>query len=719
MSTKKSAPQLRPAAGRNGVEDRDYLPLRPQPKGRATPTKAEHGAGHSGSKANIASARSAVSARVEAAARMVAAGWAVLPLHGKQPIGALVSRGLHDATHDVAQIERWLLARPDANVGAVPPEGCFVLDIDVYKDADGLAPLARRLAELATPMQTSGGGGRHFLLRGKAPSAADLRKSLGVETGIDVREHGKGYIVVAPSVHPETGAIYEWTKGPEIPVANAPHWLSAPRTQPNDPADDDVLRSPDAGPLSGFGLPDARDMLRYVPPAMWDDYDSWLRIGFALHAQFDGSSDALALWDEYSRRSPKHEAGVCSDKWSSMRDNKEANYTIRSLIREARTNGWRDQRAAPQDAEALRLYNPLSEPPKRIGYMLGDPVWLPDLSEQVSFFGKSESFKSVWLQGLCAYMAAGVALDGSATDPRVVVYAAEEAPLLWDNNLHAWRIHFARALAPDVYAHAVRNLEAGYLKRIDGNIGGLTDKRARELAELLQGQQRALHSTLRPVLALDPLAEVMHGDESKSEDMRRYISAGRLVQRVTQALVLHVHHTGHSNTDRERGSSTFPAAMFVRFEVLRPTSGAYVVELHCRKHKGRAKPAPSKWEVRPVEVLPDSTLESGEVLTGVVVDHIGEAAPLVSMADVLAEQQEQQLLQMLRGYRDDPSVGGKRLRELLGIGDSRLGKLREDAVRRALLAPGKGQGRAAYVLTPAGRTLVEQDNPDQEQDLLT
>src|SRR5205085_2071264 len=103
------------------------------------------------------------------------------------------------------QVAKWWAEYPRGNVGAVPPEGCFVVDLDTYKNA-ALQPLAHRLATLHTPMQRSGGGGLHFVLRGEPPSEAALCATYG--KGIEVKAHSKGYILASPSVHPDTGAFY-------------------------------------------------------------------------------------------------------------------------------------------------------------------------------------------------------------------------------------------------------------------------------------------------------------------------------------------------------------------------------------------------------------------------------------------------------------------------------------------------------------------------------
>ena len=52
-----------------------------------------------------------------------------------------------------------------------------------------------------------------------------------------------------------------------------------------------------------------------------DDYDEWTRTGMCLYnvGDFMGDADAfLPLWDSFSRRSRKYEAGACERKWRSF-----------------------------------------------------------------------------------------------------------------------------------------------------------------------------------------------------------------------------------------------------------------------------------------------------------------------------------------------------------------------------------------------------------------
>ncbi|TPS34475.1 phage/plasmid primase, P4 family [Acinetobacter baumannii] len=96
---------------------------------------------------------------------------------------------------------------------------------------------------------------------------------------------------------------------------------------------DDAINDPFAGiePKVGLTLSDAISLIRFIDS---NDYQTWLKAGMALHHEFDGSSDALALWDEWSQGSCKYEGyDVCQEKWSTFGNNGHNPVTARWLLK--------------------------------------------------------------------------------------------------------------------------------------------------------------------------------------------------------------------------------------------------------------------------------------------------------------------------------------------------------------------------------------------------
>lgn len=71
-------------------------------------------------------------------------------------------------------------------------------------------------------------------------------------------------------------------------------------------------------------------------------YDTWLKIGFALHEGVGGRDEGLWLWDEWSSNGPEYEVGACAAKWDSMGKGGEGRNTVGlgTLRHLAMAAGW-------------------------------------------------------------------------------------------------------------------------------------------------------------------------------------------------------------------------------------------------------------------------------------------------------------------------------------------------------------------------------------------
>lgn len=180
-------------------------------------------------------------------------GWPVFPLRGKVParLKAQGGRGFYDATTSRDVVERMWSDYPGANIGirCGSASGLAVLDVD--PDKGGIQSLARieeaRGVLPHTVVQVTGGEGLHLLYQ--------HRPGIGIGSnvwgpGLDLRGEG-GYIVAAPSVHPETGHAYSWAGDDwRHPLAPWPEQL--PTSRPKPPAVTSSFRPRGRGPLAGL-----------------------------------------------------------------------------------------------------------------------------------------------------------------------------------------------------------------------------------------------------------------------------------------------------------------------------------------------------------------------------------------------------------------------------------------------------------------------------------
>lgn len=130
--------------------------------------------------------------------------------------------GLHDATLDSSTVTRWWSnAHAGANIGGRVPSSMIVIDIDPrHGGHKTLAALEARYGALPatlTHYSGRGDGGKHFFFR--RPSGHVSGRGLG--SGIDLKTDS-GYVVLPPSLHPDSGQPYIRVDGS---VAAPPQWL--------------------------------------------------------------------------------------------------------------------------------------------------------------------------------------------------------------------------------------------------------------------------------------------------------------------------------------------------------------------------------------------------------------------------------------------------------------------------------------------------------------
>jgi predicted P-loop ATPase len=194
--------------------------------------------------------------------------------------------------------------------------GLLFLDHDGLGASEVLEQLGAPLRELPKSWAvTSGRDGRlQVIYQVPEPFWATIKttKLRSSIKGEQLELRWAGCQSVVAGAHPMTGA-YRWLKGRapgDIPIAEAPSLLlqQMQRQQP-DPAP--LLRIPDTDSTR------ARDYLARIPAADADDYDTWLRVGMALHSAGDDS--LLHDWISWSTASGKFEPGICEAKWNTFK----------------------------------------------------------------------------------------------------------------------------------------------------------------------------------------------------------------------------------------------------------------------------------------------------------------------------------------------------------------------------------------------------------------
>jgi hypothetical protein len=273
-------------------------------------------------KANAEATRSPMkNDRLDAALDYVRRGWEVFPATRMKTGYSIQSRGFDNGapwgkTKDEAEVREYWRRLPNANIGLPMGIGSGIFDIecdtveghpDLEQDgATSLAALERRHGKLpATLMFESPSGSVHRLF--KHPSGdfrvKDPKEKLGI--GIDVR--GDGAMSIAPPSRTRKG-VYRWINRRRI--ATAPAWLVA------------MVCKPARVPLEATGEPQADLASLTLAMAMIPnpdcDWESWNRVGMALFNATAGSEAGFRLFDAWSQRSRKYNAGKTAQKWKAL-----------------------------------------------------------------------------------------------------------------------------------------------------------------------------------------------------------------------------------------------------------------------------------------------------------------------------------------------------------------------------------------------------------------
>ncbi|MGH2511389.1 MAG: bifunctional DNA primase/polymerase, partial [Candidatus Limnocylindrales bacterium] len=115
---------------------------------------------------------------------------------GKHPITA---HGFKDATSDPDRIRTFLSAGSDPNVGMLPPDGVFALDVD-GEGVARLVELEARYGALPPTLRTNTAHGQHVFLRWPAALPRPIGQLFGYVTRWGTGRDA-GYVIGPRSIH--------------------------------------------------------------------------------------------------------------------------------------------------------------------------------------------------------------------------------------------------------------------------------------------------------------------------------------------------------------------------------------------------------------------------------------------------------------------------------------------------------------------------------------
>jgi hypothetical protein len=230
-------------------------------------------------------------------------------------------------------------------------DGLYLLaiDVDIRDESrtdealDTLEGLLPGIDVWKLPCVRSGSGGesRHFYFVTDKPfPSRKLAKSKDNVFGADKKWHkaweielfGTGkQVALPPSIHPITVWRYRWEV--EVDVVDGFPQIDADLIEElvNPHGDEDYEP---VEPID-VSYDEVREWLEGIDFDKWgDNRDGWIRLGMALSYNFHHSPEALEVWDEFSRRSPKYDEDDLLRNWESFKHKTNRPVTLRSIIKD-------------------------------------------------------------------------------------------------------------------------------------------------------------------------------------------------------------------------------------------------------------------------------------------------------------------------------------------------------------------------------------------------
>lgn len=290
-------------------------------------------------------------------------GWHVFPLKpGTKYPGC--EHGSSEATTDVEQIERWWAASPNSGIGMRPAtSGLYVLDMDPRNGGEAsFAALQAEHGLLLSPVMAQSGRGTGFHMYFAAPVAGTRYKG---QPGPGLDGKHNGFVVLPPSIHPDTQQPYTWMTGTpgageHLPVA--PAFLEKVVTQ----RPDRVPRAVDPAEL-----PSIKAALAFLDA---EDNETWQNTMASMkhwgdHAEAEAEAlEAFCEWSATSSK-PEHSGNEheIEKRWDSWTSDAPGARTIASVFHDAKAKGFRmgpDAKAAfdkMQELLGMQVAAPVAE----------------------------------------------------------------------------------------------------------------------------------------------------------------------------------------------------------------------------------------------------------------------------------------------------------------------------------------------------------------------
>ena len=165
----------------------------------------------------------------------------------------------------------------------------------------------------------------------------EYEDELGSKHAVEVLAEGQQF--VAYGIHPSTNEPYKWVRGKsiaDIPQSDLPT-ISKDQAEAFVAYFEELAEQQEGWELARKGMTPAEidpdDLSMFKPKMDMDNeqvrqllesvdpdchHDEWVRVGMALHHQFDGSDEGWHIWDEWSSTGSKYNQNECERRYATF-----------------------------------------------------------------------------------------------------------------------------------------------------------------------------------------------------------------------------------------------------------------------------------------------------------------------------------------------------------------------------------------------------------------
>lgn len=304
-------------------------------------------------------------------------GYQVIPIQVGQKSPGFKGWQNYEATRE--RIEReWA---DNGNIGILTAR-TPAIDIDTLDEemAREMEAVVLKMLDTEAPIRIGRAPKRLILCSTSEPFR---KRDSGFWRDAEGREHkleilGQGQQFVAFGIHPDTKKPYKWVTLDDprtldvfdlpainglmademvqefIRLAEARGWQKVSKNTDHHVEDEFYFLRPKPD-VSDEEVAEAIKLF----PNPGRDYDLWVKVGAALHNHFDGREDGLALWEEWSSRSPLYNERETHYKWRSFGKYTGAPTTVAFLLKA--TSGQRTTQHVKKAKQEQDQRAPLAE----------------------------------------------------------------------------------------------------------------------------------------------------------------------------------------------------------------------------------------------------------------------------------------------------------------------------------------------------------------------